>query len=182
MTNPKRTTNNAGFTLIELLVAAAVFMFVVSGVAGLFTTALDIQRRATGMQRIEENAQYVLETIAREIRVSTVTSGDTDCSSGSTPANQRLVIKHPVNGTVTYDYNTTSGIGVITRNSQSLTSSDVNVTEFAFCVSGSSADGKQTRVTIPMTLQSVAGRPTTRVSVSLQTTITSRDLTADLVP
>ena len=69
-----------GFSLIELLVAAAVFTFVVTSVTGLFATALNLQRRATGIQKIEENAQFALESIAREVRVSTVTSGDTSCT------------------------------------------------------------------------------------------------------
>ncbi len=177
MTDPER---QSGFTLIELLVATAVFMFVVTGVAELFTTALDIQRRATGIQHVEENAQYALESIAREVRVSTVTSGDTDCSNGPIPGNQQITISHPVNGVVTYRYDTTSGVGVLLRNSVPLTSSDANITAFAFCVSGSGNDGAQTRVTMPMTLRSVTGRPSSQVSVSLQTTVVSRDLSTDL--
>lgn len=169
---------SSGFSLIELLVAASIFAFVVTGVSGLFLQALDMQRRASGIQKIQENALYVLESITREVRVSTVTSGDTSCNPVDPQTTNKLVIQHPVNGTVTYEYSRPSTVGIITRNGEQITSSDVDITAFAFCVSGSGADGKQTRVTIPMTLQTVAGRSVN--SVSLQTTIVSRDLSVDL--
>ena len=60
-----------------------------------------------------------------------------------------------------------------------ITSSDVDVTAFAFYVYGGCADKEQTRVTIPMTIQSTVGNTANRVSVSLQTTVVSRDLSVD---
>jgi Tfp pilus assembly protein PilW len=183
------TSREQGFSLIELLVAATVFMFIVTGVSGLFIQALDIQRRASGIQKIEENSQFVMESIAREARVSTITSGNAPCASGTAPGPQNwtLTLEHPVNGTVVYTYDRASDIGVITRNAagtgaQPITSSDVDITSFAFCVSGTGADGAQTSITIPMTLQTVGGRAATRVSVSLQTAVISRDLSTDLLP
>lgn len=175
-------TRQSGFTLIELLVAAAIFSFVVMGVSGLFAQALDLQRRASGIQKLQENALFVLESISREVRVSIITSGDTNCKPQNPPdpiATATLVIKHPVNGTVTYAYMKQPTGGVITRNGEAITSSDIDVSAFAFCVSNSGADKKQTRVTIPMTLQARAGRGTGQLSVSLQTTVISRDLSVD---
>ena len=178
-----KTRAQQGFTLIELLVAAAVFTYVVSSISGLFVTAINLQRRASGVQKIEENAQFALESIAREVRVSTVTSGDTDCNPVDPVTTATLAIQHPVNGAVTYRYDRSSGVGILYRNDQAITSGDVDITAFAFCVTGSGkTDKAQTRVTMPMTIQSAAGTPNTRVSVSLQTTVTSRDLSTDLSP
>lgn len=170
----------SGFSLIELLVAATIFTFIVSASTGLFMQALDLQRRATSIQKIEENAQFFSEAIAREVRVSVVTSSDTSCTPPDPLATNTLVIQHPVNGTVTYRYDTSTGVGMITRNGQPMTSNDVNFKSFAFCIQGSSTDGEQSRVTMPMTIESVTGRPSTRVSVSLQTTVVSRDVATDL--
>jgi len=167
----------SGFSLIELLVAASIFAFVVTAVSGLFLQALDMQRRASGIQKIQENALYVLESITREARVSIVTSGDSSCTPVDPQTTNKLVIQHPVNGTVIYEYSRPLSTGIITRNGEQITSTDVDITAFAFCVSDSGADGKQTRVTIPMTLQTTAGRSVN--SVSLQTTIVSRDLSVD---
>jgi len=169
-----------GFSLVEMLVAATVFTFVVTSVSGLFIQALDLQRRASGIQKIEENAQFVTESITREVRVSKVISGDTNCSPPDPLTTATLTIQHPINGTVTYRYDKSSGLGVILRNDQPITSADVNFKTFAFCVSGSGPDGTQTRLTMPMTVESASGRPSTRVSASLQTTVVSRDLSIDL--
>lgn len=182
MTHP---TKQSGFSLIELLVAALIFTFVVMGVSQLFSSALNIQRRASGFQRIQENALFVLESIARAVRVSAVTSG-TDCGSGIDDADT-LVIDHPVYGTVTYTYlKTTGGRGYLTRfaedigEEETITTEDIDVTKFAFCVIGAGPDDQQARITIPMTLRAVAAQPNAQVEVSTQTTIVSRDLIEEL--
>lgn len=172
--------SSKGFSLIELLVAATIFSFVVAGVSGLFAQALDLQRRAVGIQKIQENSQYVMESIAREVRVSRVISADTECNPLD-PATAQLTIEHPVNGIVTYRHDRASQTGAILRNDQPITTADVDFKSLAFCVSGAGADGQQTRVTIPMTVEAAAGRPSMRVSTSLQTTIISRDQIMDLV-
>lgn len=177
MTSPRA---QSGFSLIELLVAATIFTFVVSGVTGLFLQALNLQRRATGIQKIQENALYVLESIAREVRVSVITSGNTNCTPPDPVTTRTLTLQHPVNGAVTYTYDRTSDVGIISRNGQPITASDVDLELFAFCVSGSGADDQQSKVTIPMTIRSLAGRASSQVSVSLQTTIASRDLSTDM--
>ncbi len=173
-----------GFSLVEMLVATTVFTFVAASTSSLFVTALDLQRRAIGIQKIQENAQFALESIAREVRVSIVTSPDASCDPIDPVGTRTLTIEHPTNGTVTYEYDTTTDIAVITRDAGGsgplpITSSDVNFTFFAFCVTGSGDDDIQTRVTMPMTIESMAGRPSTRAKVSLQTTIVSRDLSTD---
>jgi prepilin-type N-terminal cleavage/methylation domain-containing protein len=171
-----RPSAQSGFSLVELLVATTIFAVVVAGVSQLFTSALDIQRRAIGVQKIEENAQYVIESISREVRVSTVESANAPCGAGSST----LDIMHPTNGAVTYAYVSTGGIGGITRNGQLITSGDVNFATFKFCIMGAGADDIQARVTMPMTIESISGRAALRTSVSLQTTIVSRDLAEDL--
>jgi prepilin-type N-terminal cleavage/methylation domain-containing protein len=180
-------SRQSGFSLIELLIAAMIFTFVMVGVSQLFTQALDLQRRATGYQKIQENALFVLESIAREVRVSAVTSGNTDCVGDITDATE-LIVEHPIYQTVTYRYITSGERGYITRETsgeaggpQPISSDDVDFTNFAFCISGKEdGDDRQARITIPMTIESVSGRQSTKVSVSLQTTIVSRDLVEEL--
>lgn len=177
--------NDKGFTLVELLIAAALFAFVMTSVTQLFAAALDIQRRAIGYQAIQENALFVLESIAREVRVSTIISGNTDCSGIPNSETNTITLQHPVNGIVTYDYNPSTGM--ITRLSSvkgglaaAITSDSVKVTQFKFCVAGVGLDNQQVRVTMPITLQASAGKGDATVSISLQTTVVSRDLTADI--
>jgi len=171
-----------GFSLVELLVAATIFSFITAGVASLFIQALDIQRRAAGIQKIEENAQFVFESVAREVRVSRITSGDSDCSPPDPGTTRSITIEHPVNGTVTYDFIPGGTQGSIERNGMAITSADVNFKAFAFCVQGSGSDGKAARLTMTATIESMNSRPSTRVSATLQTTVVSRDLGADFGP
>lgn len=177
------SSNQRGFSLIELLVAATIFTFVVTAVAGLFLGALDIQRRATAIQKIDENVQFVLESLVREVRVSTITSGDTDCSAQG-PLTETLTIDHPVNGTVTYAYQRLAGTpGRITRDDgagpEPITAEDVDFVRAAFCVSGSGNDGRQARLTVPLEVTAVEGREGAKPVVRLQSTVVSRDLSTD---
>lgn len=183
--NSKRLELDAcdlGFTLIEMLVAAAIFTFMVIAISGIYAQVLDLQRRAQGAARVQENALYIVETVAREVRVSTITSGDTGCDLPDT-LTATIVLEHPVNGTVTYAYD--AATGTITRDAggsgpQTITSPEVRFASFAFCVTGSGADDIQARVTMPMVVESRSSNPANRVHVSLQTTVVSRDLVTDL--
>ncbi len=167
-----------GFSLVETLIAATLFALLMMSVSQLFTHAMNIQRRATGYQKIQENASFVLESIAREVRVSTVEGSG--CSA-------TLTMIHPVNGTVTYAYDRSSGTGIITRVSSvkggsaaAITSSDVDITQFSFCVAGVGIDDAQARVTMPLTLAASSGNGSGTVSVALQMTVVSRDLVEEL--
>lgn len=170
-------SSQAGFSLVELLVAATIFAFIVTGVTGLFIQALDIQRRAAGIAKIEENAQFVMESIAREVRVSAITTPDNDCSDLSSAG--ILDITHPTNGDITYEF-IPGTVGAIERAGEVITSADVNFISFAFCVMGAAQlDQQSARLMMTATMESVAGRPSTRVKATVQTTVVSRDLASE---
>jgi hypothetical protein len=142
-------------------------------IGGIYAQVLGLQRRAQAAARVQENALFVVETVTREIRVSRITSGDSpDCSA------TQIDLEHPVEGSVTYRLDSTTG--AIERNGRSITSPDVEFTAFVFCVTGSGPDDVQARVTMPMTVQNRAMNPNRQVSISIQTTVVSRDLTIDL--
>lgn len=172
-------THESGFTLIEIMISATLFVVLVGAVSGLFGQALNLQRRALGIQKVQENGQHLIESLVREIRPSEITSSNSSCDPIPDVASQELSIIHPVEGSITFTYSKISGTGTILRNGEPMTSSDVDISEFAFCVSGAGADGVAARVTMPMTLQASAGRGSATTSVTMQTTITSRDVTTD---
>ena len=161
---PHPLNPTAGFTLIEALAALAIFVVIVSATGSLFVQIVNLQRRALNIQRVDENAGFILETIAKEIRVGEVTDADSSCPA--TPANS-LTINHPVNGTVVYGF---SGQSLL-RNGEALNSSLVKVTAVNFCVSGRSS-GLQPRVTLWLTLQ--GGLGSGLFSRTVQTTVSQR--------
>lgn len=164
----------SGFTIVEVVIAAFVFSIIGILVGNIFVQSSHLQRRGFSAQAIQENAQFALEMMTREIRVGAITTVDSECSSTS------LDLIHPVNGSVWYSL---SG-GVVVRTEggvrTELTSTDVNVTKMVFCISGSASnDDRPTRVTIVMNVQNRTGRDI--VSVPIQTTVVSRDIASELI-
>lgn len=166
-----------GFTIVETLIATTIFSLVVIGVMGIFTQMLVIQRRGSAAQRIQENVQYVLELISREVRVSTLAVGqDADCAPTT---RSTLTVDYPVGaGTSTIIYSVTPA-GVVRRQESGaiadISSPEVQFTSFFFCVAGSNVGGQQPRVAI------VASVKDSKTAVSdivfhVQTLVTPRKL------
>lgn len=167
-----------GFTLVETLVTVFIFTIIVTMSGISFTQLLVLQRQGQAAQRLQEDVLFVTETIAREARFSTILSGEAHCYGGQYPT---LQLDHPVNGVVTYVFDPVDG--AITRNGARITSNDVKFTNVNFCVEGSGAENYQTRITLPVTVESAyGGDPEDRVIRFFQTTISSRDVTTDLGP
>jgi len=177
MRNQRPTTNDLqqGFTIIEVLVSAFVFSIIVIVVGGLFVQILSAERRAFASQKIQENGLFIMELMSREIRVSQIENQDSDC------ATQTLTIIHPVNGTVVYSLDLSSGIlkrtadGVVTD----LSSSAIAFSRLNFCIMGSGpTDGQQARVAILASIQNKTGKEI--LTANLETTVSSRDVQTEL--
>lgn len=175
-----------GFTLVELLVASAIFVLLVVGITQLYANALNLQRRAAGIEHIEESAQLVYESISRLLRVGVVTAPVSDntgsCAAGPSASNNSITIQYPdpVSGvTVTSVFAYNSASKYITRSdnggaAQPITSSDAAVTKAMFCVANAGSSTAQVRVTMPMTMQATVTKGGATVSVSVQTTVAGR--------
>ncbi len=175
--NPKPTAHNsksnqAGFTLIETLTTLMIFSVVAILMGGSFLRSLDAQRRAFNLQQAEENASFVLEAMAKEIRVSQISGPDTNCpNSWATTLN----ITHPVNGNIVYSISGTD----IHRNANGtdsiMNSNTVQFTRLQFCIVGTTIDDqKQPRVTIMATIKSAKTKQ--QQTVDIQTTVSQRFL------
>lgn len=143
-----------GFTLIELLVAMIIFAIVVTTVITIFVRGTTSQRRVFALQEIQENARFMIEKIAKEIRMSEISSGSGEPSA--------IDIIHPVNDNVNYSFSA----GQILRNGAAINSNEVTVT-------GKFSIDKtyQPRVTISMEVKS-SSQPENKIN--LQTTLSSR--------
>lgn len=164
---------DSGFTIVEVVIASFVFAVIGIIVGNIFVQSSILQRRGFAAQSIQENMQFSLELMAKEIRVSAINTSDNNCTASS------LSITHPTNGSIVYAL---SG-GVISRNeggiSTEITSTQVNVTKLAFCISGATAgDNRSPKVTIVSTVQNRTGQDI--LTVPIQTTVTSRDIQSEL--
>ncbi len=177
MSNFKKTIQkflriSAGFTLIELLVATFIFGIIMVIVGSAFVNSINLQRRALNIQQAQENANFVLEVMAKEIRVAQINTADTSCPA--TPANT-LNVTHPVNGTIIYSLSN----GKIHRNvngvDSKISSNTVEYTRLQFCISGTtSLDDRQPRVTIIASVKSVKTKQ--QATIDFQTTLSQRTL------
>ncbi len=68
------TVSKAGFTMIELLVAMFTFTIVMLAISQIFSQAFAGYRNTKAVQRDVENAQYSLNTMAKELRTSSIVS------------------------------------------------------------------------------------------------------------
>ena len=165
---------NSGFTLIEIIIVIALTSGVFAAAAGIFVQATQMQRRAFFIQKVQENVGFILESMAKEIRVSTISTANTSCPGS--PA-QSLSIVHPVNGSIDYFLSGTdlhrrlpaSGIDTV------LNSTDVQIARLGFCVSGNIVnDNTQPRVTILLTVTNGHPNSDHNITVDIQTTVSQR--------
>ena len=74
--------NEEGFTLVELLIAVSIFALLSVIISGIYLAFSKSQARTKVSQSLLNDAQYILETVAKEIKNNEIvgigTSGDTD--------------------------------------------------------------------------------------------------------
>lgn len=162
-----------GFTLFEMLIALLLFSMIAVIGSAAFVRGMELHRRGAGAQRIQENALYALETIAREVRYSVLQgASDYDCVNSFAST---LTVNHPVNGTVSYSVVN----GIVQRSAggetAALSGSDVRFEKFAFCIMGSGFDQKQTRIAIIARVRDVLSGSNSPV-FDLQTTVSLRSI------
>jgi len=173
----KPPISNAGFTLTEILVVALIFSLIVIIFSSTFLSSSWLQKKAFNIQQVVENASYVLESMAKEIRVSKISGPDTNCPSS--PAGS-LTIDHPVNGRITYSLSGGAvhrSVKVQDSSVDSIISSDnVEFTRLQFCILGTAiGDGKQPRVIIQASITSKSAIQPSRIDI--QTAVSQRFLT-----
>lgn len=112
--------------------------------------------------------------MTKELRVAKVVPEVADSNCPAAPE-QKLTIEHPDHGTVSYYLTGTDLYREAGGTANIINSSAVQVTKLGFCISGGkSGDGKQTRVTILLGMQSVKSKE--QAVVESQTTLSLRSL------
>lgn len=164
-----------GFTLIETLITLMVVSIMMTLIGSIFGQSLALERRVVWAQKVQENSTFLLEAMAREIRVSAIANQDSiDCFATS------LNMVHPVIGNISYSLqggNIQKQVGSATTN---INSYDVQITRLKFCITGSGTNDNQSpKVTIIMSMKNLNGTPA--VSVDVETTVISRDISTEIL-
>jgi prepilin-type N-terminal cleavage/methylation domain-containing protein len=74
----KTIAKNSGLTLIEVLVAMGIFSVVISVAVGIFVSGSNSQRKILELNTTRGEANYLMETVSRELRMATAISDGTD--------------------------------------------------------------------------------------------------------
>lgn len=174
----RKKQSQRGISVVELLATVFIFSVMALVISSVFIKAMEVERRVFASQAIQENAMAVLELMAKEIRVSNISNLDTNCIATT------LTINHPTitsgsPGNITYQL---SG-GMVQKIANGITyflsSDEVVFNDLRFCVLGSSqpSDNLATRVAILASISNRTGRDI--LTVKLQTSVVTRDLTTE---
>ena len=150
-------------TLIELLVAMTIFTVVILIVLGLFSTGISGQRKVIALQKVQENARFLLEFITKEIRMSTITA--------YTPSSLSIIRS---DGVTTVDYTFTGQN--IERSGDPINSDDILITGSFYASGLGTGDGLQPRITIIINAQGRGSKVEENAKINLQTTLSQRTL------
>lgn len=80
----KAITKNSGLTLIEVLVAMSIFAVVISVAIGVFVSGSSAQRRILEFNATQREANYLMETVSRELRMATAIGAGEGVGANST--------------------------------------------------------------------------------------------------
>jgi prepilin-type N-terminal cleavage/methylation domain-containing protein len=156
-----------GFTIIEMVVAVGVFAVVITISLTAFLNISDIQKRTEALRVVNDNLNFSLESMMREIRAGSnyrVGAGGTSFTVADESGND-----------ISYRLNNSRIEKSVSGGSYlALTAPEVNITKLLFVAQGqASGDGLQPRVTIIIT--GSAGEKNI-IKLNLQTTISQRKI------
>jgi len=153
-----------GFTLIELLVAVAIFGLIAIVLGGITTASIKSQRKAFSLQNVQESGRYLLESISKELRMSTINSA----------AGSGLIILNITNSqgqTLDYQFDNTNKR--LLRGGQIISPDNLEMTG-AFYLTKESFPARNI-VTMVMKIKSSSATAKAESEIYLQSTITSRN-------
>lgn len=189
--------NKKGFTLVEMLVVLAVFSVVTVVIVDIFMMASRAQKRTLVVQRIQADARYSMEAMAREIKMDMI---DYDFYGGTiNPGPQDvLALRDADDNSIIFKKNSencpvgTTNCLVVSLDGgttwASITSKGVNVEDLKFYIYPTKNPFKlirigevytyeadnQPRVTIVLVTKGVGGRVEEQQTVYLQSTVSNR--------
>jgi len=165
-----------GLTLIEILISLAIFGTTVGVITDITMSMLRAQEVATSNQIALDNGRFILQRIAKTIRVSVIKTPGNDLDSST------IKLEHPRRGIVEYflngDNRIVERIGEDATTDSFLDSSSVTVERFIFNIKGADdgTDDRQPQVTIVMKLKPPKAKNKELPSINIQTTLSQRCL------
>jgi prepilin-type N-terminal cleavage/methylation domain-containing protein len=163
-------SNKNGYTLIELMVALSIFVTVIVIVLGLFSMAIKGQRKVISQQNVQENASFLMEFMAKEIRMSKINGSNGTFTTLALTRSDGINVVYNISG------------GKISRNDgtrDGQVSADEVIVTGSFYIEGVGAgaiDNQQPKVTIVLKIQGVGNKVEEKSEMHIQYTLSQRNL------
>ncbi|MEK7162956.1 MAG: four helix bundle protein [Patescibacteria group bacterium] len=168
---------HSGFTIVELMVAMGLFLILMGIATGGFVKAMRTQRAIVGLMEANDNANLVLEQMAREIRTGYNFTGK-DADADLKFVNQKnIVVWYRLNNSAIERASKNEIAGVLTANDyKKITADNVKVANFNIILFGNNVgDGYSPRITIGLSVGST-DKYLENILTNIQTTISARVL------
>ncbi|TRZ82535.1 hypothetical protein D4R86_01560 [bacterium] len=180
MLNSKCKISNfiLGLTLIEILVSITIFSTVIGIITNITLDMIRAEAITASNQVALDNGRFILQRIAKAVRVSVIKTSDVENNIDSTI----IKMDHPRRGTVEYfldgDSRIVERIGEDPATDSFLDSSSVTVETFKFNIKGADdgLDYLQPQVTIIIKLKPPKAKNQELPSINIQTTLSQRCL------
>ncbi len=176
----EKIQKSQGFTIVEMLVSTAIFLIVLTITTSLFLINVRTQRYLLASVNASENISYAIEVMGREIRTGKNFYSGNNYLSFLNAKKEKVTYSlsdHKIKREVMGDQSEIliSEDKKMSKQSEFLTSDDIEVMDLNFIVFGNSADDSlQTRVTILLKASTQAGNQ--KLITNLETTLSSRQL------
>ena len=162
-----------GFTLIEMIVSMGIFAVVITMAMSAFLNISNIQNKAMAVRAVNDNLNFAIEAMMREIRTGNDYSSD-GVSFSFVGSNDCLTKFALQNNRITKEV--ISGSGCTVTIPLDMTSGELTISTLIFILDGENvADGQQPRVTVIVTGSSGI-KERARSELKLQTTVTQRQI------
>ena len=170
----KKINQEAGLTLSEMLVAMAGFSIILINIMSIFVSSARTQQKTLDLQNIQDEVRYVLDYMAREIRMAD-RGGKCGIASNNiykTSKNNLEFLKSDTSGNiecVKYFLKNDN----IEKNGIALNSENIAVKELKFTQAHTNIQTGQPRITILLKVQPAESN-NDQNTIYVQTTISSR--------
>jgi Tfp pilus assembly protein PilW len=172
--NTYDVTRTSGFTLIEAVVAASVFAFVVVSLLGVYMSNLRLDSRSRAQRAISDNARFIMEFLAKEVRNGRIDYTAAACGGVVTSTSDLCLVNQDGESEHIYGAGTDLAINKGSGTSN-LNSTNVKITKLAFLVApshdpltpSSKASGynEQPHVTVILEITSTSNRDPVKLNI-----------------
>lgn len=168
---------SCGFTIVELIVAMGLFVILMGIATGSFIKAIRTQKAIINLMDVNNNASFVLEQMAREIKTGYNFTGK-DADADLKFVNQKnMVVWYRLNNNIIERASKNETSGLLTINDyKKITADNVKIVSFNIIILGNNAgDGYPPRITISLSVSST-GKYLENILTNIQTTVSARTL------